>query len=81
MLREFLPPPCLTCHMSSVMCHMSCAMCHMSCAMCHVSRVMCHAFFLDIVMGLVGGGSVINRPIPSSFCIFLKYKLMKIASC
>ena len=42
--RECSPPT--TCHMSYVTCHMSC--------------VACIFFFLDIVVKLIGGGSVIN---------------------
>ena len=52
----------------------------MSCVMCHVSHVMCHyvffvlffsLFFTDIVVTLVGGGSVVNGATPSSFLLNL----------
>ena len=44
--------------MSHVMCHVSGFMCHLSCITCHVSFLF---IFSDKVVGLVGGGSVINR--------------------
>ena len=58
------------------MCHVSRVMCHVSHVAFHVSRVTCHLshvtynFFIFIffkVGELVGGGSVINEPYPSSF--------------
>ena len=62
------------------MCHVSCVMCHVSCVMCHVSRVTSHTKKKkkkkDKVVKLVGGGSVINRAIPSSLlCLFHAFKL------
>ena len=48
------------------MCHMSNLMCDMSCV---VSPVPCHFFsfsFLDKVVKLVGGGSVIHGATPSN---------------
>ena len=56
------------CHMSRVMCHMSFVMCYMSCVTCHVSHVTIFLIiFLDKVVKLVGGGSVINGAAPSSY--------------
>ena len=45
----------VTCHMSHVTCHMSCVTCH-KCFLC-----------VEKVVKLIGGGSVINEPTPSSF--------------
>ena len=63
--------------MSHVTCHMSRGTCHVSHVTCHMSRVTCHffllllllsfSFFLDKVLELIGGGSVINGATPSSF--------------
>ena len=68
-----------TCHMSQVMCHMSCVTCHVSHVTCHMSHViyyMSHVFFslffllfLDKMVGLVGGGSVINGAYPVQFSL------------
>ena len=52
---------------SCVMCHVSHVMCHKSRVKCHVSGVTCNFFsssFLDKVVKLIGGGSVINRAYP-----------------
>ena len=52
--------------------------------MCHMSRVTYHMshdhffFFLDKVVKLVGGGSVIKRATPSSFTIMLGLESAKI---
>ena len=57
------PPQHVTCNVSCVTCHMSCVMCHMSHVMCHMSCVTCHFFlllFLDSMVKLISGGSVIN---------------------
>ena len=62
---------CVMCHMSPVTCHVSRITCHMS----HVKKNYIYIYFfliilqkkLDKVVELVGGGSVINRPAPSSF--------------
>ena len=57
----------VTCHMLHVTCHMSCVMCHMSRVTCYMSHVTCHFFlllFLDKVVKLIGGGSVINGAYP-----------------
>ena len=50
---------------------MSYLTCHMSCVTCHVSHVTCNIFlfFLDNVVKLIGGGSVIKESTPSSFYI------------
>ena len=58
----------IMCHMSYVTCHVSHVMCHTSCVTCHVSHVFSIIIFLDKVLELVGGGSVINGALtPSSF--------------
>ena len=66
----------VTCQMSRVMCHVSRVTCHVSDVMCHVSGVTCQVsgvscffcffvvVFLDKVVELVGGGSVINGAYP-----------------
>ena len=69
----------VTYHVSHVMCPMSCVPCHVSHVTCLMSHVTCHmshvtcrnSFFLffcffDKGLKLVGGGSVINRPYPST---------------
>ena len=48
---------------------MSHVMCQMSCVTCHMSHVTC--FFLDKVVKLVRGGSVINGATPSIFFYYL----------
>ena len=60
-------------NMSHVMCHVSRVMCHVSCVTCHVPHVTCHMlcvtyhnvflvfFFVEKVVKLIGGGSVINE--------------------
>ena len=53
-------------------CHMSCVTCDMSPVTCHMSNFFLFYFFLDKVVKLVWGGSVINRPTPSSFCFMLQ---------
>ena len=62
--------------------HMSCVMCQVSGVTCQVSRVRClvsHIFFYFIffykVVGLVGGGSVINGAYPVKFYT-VKAKIM-----
>ena len=51
-------------------------MLHVTCHMCHMSHVTCHGsfvnffFFSDKMVELVGGGSVIKGPTPSSFSVF-----------
>ena len=56
--------------MSGVMCHVSDVTCQVSLVRCDVSGVMffffffLFHFFLDKVVGLVGGGSVINGAFP-----------------
>ena len=67
-LRECSPPQ---------MCHVSRVMCHVSCVTCHVLRVTCHVsifliFFLDKVVNLIGGGSVINGAYPVQFTILTR---------
>ena len=66
--------------MSHIMCNMSHVMCQLSRVRCHVSGVTCHhiffsffssSFFIDKVLVLVGGGSVINGATPSSFKNYL----------
>ena len=67
--RMFTPP-----NMSHVMCHVKCQVtchvtCHVTCQVtCHMSHVTCHMsfffFFLDKVVKLIGGGSVINGAYP-----------------
>ena len=57
-------PPCVTCHMSRVTCHISCVTCHVSHVACHMSHFFSFLFFLDKVVELVGGVSVINRAYP-----------------
>ena len=60
-------------HMSGVRCHMSGVKCQVSDVRCQVSNVYIYIFFFsssDKVVGLVGGGSVINGgPTPSSLNI------------
>ena len=51
------PPHHVTCYISHVTCYMSCVMCP-------VSYIY---IYFDKVMKLIGGGSVINGPTPSSF--------------
>ena len=78
------------CHVSRVMCHMTRVTCHVSRVVCHMSKKNLLHFFikkklkikknylqkiLDIVVELVGGGSVINGAYPSSFLYYFKYKL------
>ena len=48
---------------------MSCIMCHMLRVMCQISQVTLNKifFFVDKVVQLVGGGSVINGPTPCEF--------------
>ena len=50
-------------HVSHVRCQVSSVRCHMSRFRCHMSGVTCH-FLSDKVVGLVGGGSVINGAWP-----------------
>ena len=68
----------VTCHVSCVMCHVSHVTCHMSHVTCHMSHVMCHMsqfflfffyniFFLDKMVKLICGGSVINGAYPVQF--------------
>ena len=56
------------------MCHISHVTCHMSRVRCEVLGVKCHIFllfyFLDKVVELVGGESVLNGPTLSSLSIF-----------
>ena len=54
----------VTCQVSGVRCHLSDVRCQMSCV-----RHNYYSFylFLEKVVGLVGGGSVINGPTSSSF--------------
>ena len=68
-MREGLPAP--TYHVSCVMCQVSHVMCHMS----HVNFFL--IFFQDIVVKLVGGGSVINGATPSSLLLYLSLVLYK----
>ena len=63
-----------TCHMSRVTCHVSYVMCHMSYVMCHMSYVILFIYlllfffiFLDKVVKLFGGGSVISGAYPVYF--------------
>ena len=53
------------CHMSGVPCQVSRVRCHVSHVTCQMSRVRCQMslffFFLNKLVELVGGGSVINR--------------------
>ena len=51
------------CHMSHVACHVSHVTCHMSHVTCHVLCVTC-LFFLDKVVKLIAGGSIINGSYP-----------------
>ena len=55
-----LPPP--------VMCNRSQVTCHMSHFTCHVSQF----FFVDKVVKLVGGGSLIHGATPSSLQIIIR---------
>ena len=65
--------------MSHITCNMSHVMCQLSRVRCHVSGVTCNhfflfffsSFFIDKVLELVGGGSVINGANPSSFKNYL----------
>ena len=72
------------CHMSHVTCHMSHVTCHMSHVTCHMSHVTCN-FLLDIVLKLVGGGSVINGAYPFSYCTLrgprLSFLCMRLVQC
>ena len=65
------------CHVSCVTCHLSRLTCHLSRVTCHMSPVTCQTiffllfifiysfiYFLDKVVELVDGGSVINRSYP-----------------
>ena len=60
-------------NMSHVTCHVSRVTCHVSRVTCHMSRVTCHLFifllffFLDKVVKLIGGGSVMNGAYPVQF--------------
>ena len=47
--------------MSHVTCHVSHGTCHMSCVTCNMSQFFIIIFFLDKVVKLIGGGSVIGR--------------------
>ena len=60
-------PPCVTFHMSNVTCHISPAICHMSGVRCQVLKIF--FLFIDKVMELVCGGSVINGPTPPRFYV------------
>ena len=51
------PPQSVTCHMLRVMCQLSRVRCHMS-------HIIILFFYLDKVVELVGGGSVINGAYP-----------------
>ena len=56
--------------MSGVMCHISCVRCQVSGIKCQVPGFMCQIFFLFFfykLVGLVGGGSVINGAYPVYF--------------
>ena len=53
-------------HVSHVTCHVSRDRCHVLGFTCQVAHVTSFSLF-DNVVELVGGGSVINGPIPSSF--------------
>ena len=55
----------VTCHMSYVICHMSTVMCHMSCVTCPIYFVIfIYFFYLDKVVKLIRGVSVINGAYP-----------------
>ena len=63
LLRECSPPT--MCHMSRVICHVSCVRCQVSGVTCQVSDFFNFKFlFFYKVVGLVGGGSVINGAYP-----------------
>ena len=61
-LRKCSPPT--LCHISYVTCHVSLVSCQVSGVTCHMLRIIIIIYFLlflDKVLKLVGGGSVINR--------------------
>ena len=66
---------CVTCHVSPVTCHLSHVTCHLSHVklfhfniFCLKKNIIIKKKKLDTVVELVGGGSVFNKPTPSSFC-------------
>ena len=64
--------------MSGVMSQVSCVRCQVSGVACHVniySFFFVFFVFFDKVLGLVGGGSVINKAYPSSFSTFHIHKI------
>ena len=58
------------CHMSGVRCQVSGVTCQITCVRGPVSLFSFFLLFLDKVVGLVVGGSVINGASPSSFCVY-----------